>query len=328
MDITILLWLQNLRNALGPAVAYIALLLSNALAAVAIVIPFVLFWSFDKRRGQMMLAIFSGSLMLNQIIKLSAAVYRPWVRDPRITPPDFAKKSATGYSFPSTHTQVAATAYGDLADDYLKTDRRKSLLWFSLILLAGFLRVYLGVHTPQDILVGMMSALLMIPVCTFIFEKLAKHREQEIIFAVIFVFLSAAAVLFALNKAYPMDYADGVLLVDPAEMLKDFMLSAGISVSLVCGGIIEHKTINFSTDCPMREKLIRSVSGLAGAGVLYLATKLSAYVLSPLSNAMFRGLLIGFYAVLVHPYLFTKFAGRKKASEAPDPETSQTESTQ
>lgn len=317
MDITVLLWLQTLREALGPALAYIALLLSDALAGVAIIIPFITYWCIDKRRGQMMLAILSGSLMLNQIIKLAAAVYRPWVRDPRIVPPDFAKRSATGYSFPSTHTQIAATAYGDLADDNLKTDRRKAVLWFSLILLAGFLRVFLGVHTPQDILVGMLSALLMIPVCSFIFEKLSKHDEQEIVFAALFVFCTAAAILFALNKSYPMDYVNGELLVDPAEMIRDFMLSAGLSVSLVCGGILEHKTVRFDVNCPLREKAVRSLSGFAGAGILYLLTKMTASVLSPLANALFRGLLLGFYAVLIHPYLFTKFA-RKKDSDIPD----------
>lgn len=317
MDITILLWLQGLREALGEGIAYVALLLSDALAGVAIILPFITFWCINKRRGQIMLAVFSGSLMLNQLIKLTAAVYRPWVRDSRITPPEFAKSSATGYSFPSTHTQIAATAYGDLGFEKRKTERKRALVYFLLILIAGFLRVFLGVHTPQDILVGMLCALLMIPVCSYVFDRLARHREQEIIFAALFVFLSAASILYALNKSYPTDYVNGALLVDPKEMLNDFMLSAGLSIALVCGGIAEHRIVCFSTDCPLKTKVFRVISGLLGVGIIYLFTKLTGSYFPPLFNALLRGLLMGFYAVLFHPMLF-KMIEEKRNSSAKD----------
>lgn len=314
MDITILLWMQNLREILGDGFAYIALLLSDALALIAIVLPFVTFWCLNKRRGQLMLAVFSGSLLLNQIIKMAAAVYRPWIRDSRITPPDFAKKSATGYSFPSSHTQIAATAYGDLGAESWKSNKKLSIGFFLLIVLAGVLRMFLGVHTPQDILVGMLCALLMIPVCWLVFDQLAAHREKEIMFAVIFVFFTAAAVVFALNKNYPMDYMNGELLVDPHEMLKDFMLSAGLSMALVCGGIIEHRIVCFSTECPLKTKIFRTVTGLLGAGLIYLLTKLTGSFLPPLFNSLLRGLLIGFYAVLFHPMLFKKIEEKRNSS--------------
>ena len=281
-------------------------------------IPFVTYWCLNKRRGQVMLAVLAGSLMLNQIIKLAAAVYRPWVRDARINPPSFARRSATGYSFPSTHTQIAATAYGDLAIENRTSHPGRAVIYFALIILAGVLRMFLGVHTPQDILVGMLSALLMIPVCYFVFEKISKHDEQEFVFAAVFVFAAAAAITFALTKNYPMDYVDGQLLVDPQEMIKDFMLSAGLSVSMIVGGIIEHRTIRFSTECTMQRKVIRVISGLAMIALIYLITKLSASFTPVLANALIRGMLMGFYAVLVHPFRFTK--AEEKWNSVPEKE--------
>ena len=102
MDIEILLILQELRFMLGSAGEWIAINLSDALAALAIVIPFVLFWCFNKRKGQLMLAVFAGSLMINQLLKLACAVYRPWIRDPRVKPGKQSLRTATGYSFPSS----------------------------------------------------------------------------------------------------------------------------------------------------------------------------------------------------------------------------------
>ena len=318
MDIEILLFLQNIREALGPLFSRIAAYASDGITAVAIVIPFVTYWCLNKRRGQVMLAVLAGSLMLNQILKLAAAVYRPWVRDARINPPSFARRSATGYSFPSTHTQIAATAYGDLAIENRTSHPGRAVIYFALIILAGVLRMFLGVHTPQDILVGMLSALLMIPVCYFVFEKISKHDEQEFVFAAVFVFAAAAAITFALTKNYPMDYVDGQLLVDPQEMIKDFMLSAGLSVSMIIGGIIEHRTIRFSTECTIQRKVIRVISGLAMIALIYLITKLSASFIPVLANALIRGMLMGFYAVLVHPFLFTK--AEEKWNSVPEKE--------
>jgi hypothetical protein len=52
--------------------------------------------------------------------------------------------------------------------------------------------------------------------------------------------------------------------------------------------------------------VIRVISGLAMIALIYLLTKLSASFIPQLANALIRGLLMGFYAVLIHPFLFTK----------------------
>lgn len=306
MDIEILLILQELRDRLGYAGEWIAINLSDALAAVAIVIPFITFWCLNKKRGQLMLAVFAGSLMINQILKLACAVYRPWIKDERVQPGKMSLRSATGYSFPSSHTQVAATAYGDLGIETAKTSKKMSIFWFSLILWEGFLRVFLGVHTPQDVLVGMISAFVMIPVCSVTFRWLARDRKIDIWFAAAYTVYAAVSIIWALNKPYPMDTVNGVLLVDPENMVKDFMLSCGLSYGIVMGGILEHTFIGFGTECEKKQKLLRALIGLSGAGVIYLATRLSVPLLGALYNSLLRGFLIGLWAVFLTPLIFTK----------------------
>ena len=80
MDIEILLFLQNIREALGPLFSRIAAYASDGITAVAIVIPFVTYWCLNKRRGQVMLAVLAGSLMLNQAMGAGCAHQSAFLR--------------------------------------------------------------------------------------------------------------------------------------------------------------------------------------------------------------------------------------------------------
>ncbi|MBO5535524.1 MAG: phosphatase PAP2 family protein [Clostridia bacterium] len=70
-----------------------------------------------------------------------------------------------GYSYPSGHSVTAATLYGSMAVCARKMMRWISVLCVILILLTGFSRNYLGVHTPQDVLVGLTEGALMLWGC-------------------------------------------------------------------------------------------------------------------------------------------------------------------
>ena len=70
------------------------------------------YWVFSKRTGGWIMLNLAGVYWLNGMIKLTACVYRPWVRDTRIIPAGDAITTATGYSFPSGHTMFATAYYG------------------------------------------------------------------------------------------------------------------------------------------------------------------------------------------------------------------------
>ena len=82
--------------------------------------------------------------MLNQFLKLLCRVPRPWVMDPEFTIVESARADATGYSFPSGHTQNSVGTFGVLGRCARRTWVR--ILCGILMILVPFSRMYLRPH--------------------------------------------------------------------------------------------------------------------------------------------------------------------------------------
>ena len=157
MDIEYLLFLQNWRNAtnnmLTPFMEWISLFAVTYL----ILIPIFVYWCLDKKKGLYVLASYGMGIALNAVVKLTACIYRPWIRDARVLPAGDAITTATGYSFPSGHSSTASLIYGGLAVVSWNPKKTRIFAVIAIIcmLITGFSRNYLGVHTPQDVCVGL-----------------------------------------------------------------------------------------------------------------------------------------------------------------------------
>lgn len=125
-----------------------------------LIIALIVFWCVDKRRGYFLMSVGFAGTILNQFLKLLFRIPRPWVLDPDFTILEQAREAASGYSFPSGHTQMAVGTFGALAST---SDRGgvKILCW-TLAVLVGFSRMYIGVHTPYDVLASAAIALTLI----------------------------------------------------------------------------------------------------------------------------------------------------------------------
>ena len=71
-----------------------------------IIIGLLFFWCIDKEEGFYLLCVGLLGTVVNQFLKLYYRIPRPWVRDPSFTIVESAREAATGYSFPSGHTQT------------------------------------------------------------------------------------------------------------------------------------------------------------------------------------------------------------------------------
>ena len=163
MDFEYLLFLQNLRAEAPNFINSLLLFISEFTAgSLPVVIIVVFYWCIDKRTGQRMGLCFAGATMVTQLIKNIACVYRPWKQDARLQIAPEAAATATGYSFPSGHATLAASFYGNLAAYLKKYSKWWILPCVLLTLLTAFARNWLGAHTPQDVLVGMMIALVVL----------------------------------------------------------------------------------------------------------------------------------------------------------------------
>ena len=125
-----------------------------------IVLALIFFWCIDKRQGYYLFAVGFVGTILNQFLKLTFRVPRPWVYDPTFEAIESAKADAGGFSFPSGHTQSSVGLFGGIA----RSDKKKWLRYLCLVpcLLVPFSRMYLGVHTPADVGVSVLIALSLV----------------------------------------------------------------------------------------------------------------------------------------------------------------------
>ena len=191
--------------------------------------------------------------------------------------------TATGYSFPSGHTMNAASTYGGVA---VRRDMPKALrvtMGLTMVLVA-FSRIFLGVHTPQDILVGMIAGTVVMVLTARLMAWAEAHPEKDWLVVCVGLALCAAIAAYAEVKPYPADYnAEGKLLVDGAKMAKDTFKGAAWCAGFLVGWALERRFVGFTTDIPMARRATRAAVGLLS----YYAVSL---ILVPLVNGWIGGL--------------------------------------
>ena len=228
MDIEILLVLQGLREGVGGCLTeFFSKMTWFGEMEVVLIITGLVYWCVSKRIGTYLLMGWSVNRIVNGVLKVTACAYRPWIRDARIVPEAKALETATGYSFPSGHSMNAASLYGGLA---VRRDIRRGLrvLLWTILCLVAISRNFLGVHTPQDILVGVIVGVLVMFLTERLLAWLESNPDKDVLVAVIGVAIAIVAAIYAAVKPYPMDYdANGKLLVDGLKMANDTFKAVG-----------------------------------------------------------------------------------------------------
>jgi len=260
MDIGYLLFLQNLRLALGGFFTELIRIVTEwGEAATLLPIIACVYWLGHKRIASRVMYGFTMGSVVNSWIKLTACVSRPWLKDPRIVPDEVAIKGATGYSFPSGHTAKGFQFFGTLADE----NRRKGVVIPCCImaLLVGFSRNFLGVHTPQDVIVSAMISLGLIFLTGRLFSYIEGGGKRDLLFVGISLVFGAALLLYASVKSYPAAFADGSP-TDVTAMAADSFKQVGALVGFLIGWIIERKFIKFDLPASKARAVFRVIYGL------------------------------------------------------------------
>ncbi len=254
-----LLWLQTLR---GSFLDSVLMTVTDFVVSPAMYIfVAVLYWCFSKRAAIFLAMNLSFGSLLNQTLKNIFCVYRPWIYHPEFTPYEPAKVGATGYSFPSGHTQIAAAEFLSIADWQRK---RKSVVIVCVVmtLLVMFTRNYLGVHTLQDVVASLVLSVLVIGLNRKLFSWVDGGKHRDLWLVGVGILVTTLLLVFLTAKSYPMDYApDGVLLVDPNLMITDCYLAAGCVYGFLTGWILERRLLRFTVEVSAKAKLFRTVFG-------------------------------------------------------------------
>lgn len=226
-----------------------------------LIIALVVFWCVDKRRGYFLMAVGFMGTILNQILKLLCRVPRPWVLDRNFTILEQAREAAAGYSFPSGHTTMAVGTFGALA----VTEKRRWLKWSFILVavLVGFSRMYVGVHTPWDVLAGALTSLVLI----FLLEPIIYSGSEKKMAGLLAAMLALAAVFLLFAELYPFP-AD-----TDAHNLESGLKNAYTMIGCLSGVVLvyygEKKWVKFTTGGAWWIQIIKAAMGLG----LVLAVK-------------------------------------------------------
>ena len=317
MDMDILLGLQSFRNGGGAFLNdFLSKMTFLGELNTAIVIMAVLYWAVSKELGTYLLMGWSGNRLVNGVLKVTVCAYRPWIRDARIIPYGNSMTTATGYSFPSGHSMNASTVFGG---GMVRKDMPAALrvILGIILVLVGFSRLYLGVHTPQDVLVGFLAGCLVMWLTVRLMRWVEAHPEKDWLVVCIGLGLAAAVAVYAAVKSYPADYdAAGKLIVDGAKMANDTFKGVGWSAAFLIGWILERRFVGFATDIPLTRKLTRAAGGLLGyyAFSLILVPLVKSWVPGP-AGTIVSCFIQMFFVSFLFPWCFHRL---EKAGAQPE----------
>lgn len=314
MDIEILLVLQAFREGVGGCLTeFLSKMTWFGEMNVVLIITGLIYWCVSKRIGTYLLMGWSGNRIVNGLLKVTVCAYRPWIRDPRMIPETNAMEAATGYSFPSGHSMNAASLFGGLA---IRRDIRRDLrvlMWIMLFLVA-FSRIFLGVHTPQDIVLGSIVGVLVMFLTGKLLAWLESNPDKDMLVAIVGIAIAIAVAVFSAFKPYPMDYdANGKLLVDGLKMANDTFKAVGWVSAFMVGWILERRFVKFSVEIGMQERFLRLTGGLLGYYVVALIINpLIKGALPSMAGTITTSFLQMFFIVFLFPFVMTRFGGNAK----------------
>ncbi len=295
-DIQYLLFLQELRNVTGGIFNEFFNAISKVAVDVMVFLPYLIYWGYSKKWGYRYVSTALGATMINGIIKLTVCAYRPWIRSDLIEPAGDSKVQATGYSFPSGHTTTATAMYGTTFIWQRNKNRGLAYACLVAILLTGFSRNFLGVHTPQDVVVGFVSTVIVILVVGKIQALVENDEALADKLTVVGIVFVIAALLYINVKPYPMDYVDGVLLVDPKVMMRDTFRGCGGFLGFLVGSYIERHYVHY--EIPTGTKNLPLLTGV-GLGIIFSWRKyFAAATLDIALGANWGGLISRFIGIL------------------------------
>ena len=226
-----------------------------------LVMALIIFWCVNKRTGYYVMIVGFIGTILNQFLKLACRVPRPWVLDENFTILEQAREEATGYSFPSGHSQNAVGTFGALAC----TTKNRWVKWVSIAIavLVPFSRMYVGVHTPADVLVGSGMALALVLILKPVSVK-DDPKFMKLLIAAMMA-LAIGLLLYVEMWTFPADMDSYNL----ESGMKNAYTMIGCIAGIALVYPLEKKYVNFDAKACWWAQILKAVLGLA----LVLAVK-------------------------------------------------------
>jgi len=263
---------------------------------VAIVILCAIFWCISKRVAYVIGISYFLSGLTVQGLKICFRVDRPWVADPTLKPVESAYEHATGYSFPSGHTQSSTALFSSLGVQIKQ--RAVQIVCFVLPVLVAFSRMYLGVHTLQDVVVSLVITFLFVLLTVKVMSGETSNKKRNLIISLVMVVYAGIVILIAMIL-----HSNGTI---EKEYVADCLKAAGAGIGFAVGMFVERTYIDF----PVKSRgivwqIIKYVIGLAI--LIGIKEGLKPVIGSSLVADMARYFLMITWVTLFYPLLIKKF---------------------
>lgn len=288
MTIEVIEFIQSLRSGFGDTFFNFISFLGEEY--VYILLLSIVYFAYDKKMGEFLGLVLFFTGLLNATIKGIFVSQRPFEKYP-LRVENLRPETATGYSFPSGHTQNF-TAF--LFSGAFWFNKKAVIITASILsVLMALSRMYLGVHWLEDVL----TSLLLGVITAYVLHKFfIKVKDQD-------------KTLLIINLVILVAFLPFLFLQTKDDLFKGYGLMVGFTV----GMYIEKTYIKFTMDVVLWKKAIRVVVGLlimvlimVGLGSVFdFLAEEGSTLLNILD--MIRYGLIALVGLGVYPFLFKRF---------------------
>lgn len=298
----ILRFLESIRTNIGDI--FFSTVTQLGEETLFIILGIIFFWCINKYEGYYLLCIGFLGTIINQFLKITCRIPRPWVKDKSFTIVESARAGATGYSFPSGHTQSSVGIFGGIAR--WQKNKIIRIICIAIAVLVPLSRMYLGVHTPLDVGVSVISALLLIFVLHPLVEKsVEKPFLLRILFAVM-TLLSLGYLLYVNLYNFPSD----IDLHNYESALKNGYKMFGCTLAIWLSYEVDVRFTHFETKATLPAQILKLVLGLIP--VILIKTFLKAPLIALIDNSYIadgvRYFLLAAFAGCIWPMTFKWFS--------------------
>lgn len=265
-----------------------------------LVTALIIFWCVDKRQGYYVMSVGFLGTIANQFMKLWFRIPRPWIKDPNFTILEAARDGASGYSFPSGHTQSSVGTFGALAH----TTRNKIVRIVSVLIavLVPFSRMYIGVHTPLDVFVAAAMALVLI----FVLKPVVFAKDGKYIPIMLVVMTGVAIAYLCFVELYP--FPENIDLHNLTSGQKNAYTLLGALAGMLIVYVVDEKWLKFSTKAIWWVQILKVAGGLGVVLAIKSGLKAPLEMLLPeLPARAVRYFLIVLFAGAIWPITFRYF---------------------
>lgn len=240
-------------------------------------------WCFNKLMAQQVGLAFLTSTALNPSLKVWFAIDRPIGE---LGVESLRTHTAAGYSFPSGHTQGAATLWSGIAA-YFKTQ------WIvvgciTMILLVALSRLYLGVHWPVDVFVGAIIGICWAIFVAWLFAYCQRHNKMALLWVIVVPLLIPYFAYWQESVHH-----------------KAITVSLGAAIGFLWGIFLEKKHINFNERANLKLQCLKMLIGLSGLLLIKFGLKPLLPFIPQISD-LIRYTLLGLWITAGAPYIFKK----------------------